>query len=173
VSVADVKYSPPSLSKSKIEISAVTVANEKVKIDIRGKAPVQVGVFSIDITLKAEGALWHNANVRLNGVVRQEVSIPDITYLGFLTSSNSSDKDVDFLCPADFLANNPIDKIVVLNGLPDILNVKLVRDPLPHLQFSLKHTGEVRTFSHDVEIEVYFLNGKKYLLSTNVTARLL
>ncbi|MDR2641916.1 MAG: DUF1573 domain-containing protein [Planctomycetaceae bacterium] len=173
VVVQDVQYDPPTLSPKKFNITAETLEYEKVKLNINGTAPEDDVNFTIIVTLKAEGALWETARIRFSGNIYQYIHLPFGVYLGFLKNGESTVKKVDFTCPAEFLTKNQIDKIIIKDQLPEILQVKLIKTPQPHLEFNLKHSGKVETFSQDMKIEVYMSNGKKYLLSTNVAARFL
>jgi hypothetical protein len=173
VAVLDVQYDPPALASNGFNISAETLASEKVKLDISGTAPEDNINFTVAVTLKAEGALWETARVRFRGSIYQYIQLPVGVYLGFLENGKTSVKKVDFICPAEFLKKNQISKIIIKDKIPEILQVKLVKTPQPHLEFSLKHSGKIETFSQNMKIEIHTVNGKKYLLSTNVAARFL
>ncbi|MDR2346206.1 MAG: DUF1573 domain-containing protein [Planctomycetaceae bacterium] len=173
VSVENIRCTPQLFSDSKIEISAKPTLEDNVKIDVKGTIPVYEGNFYIDVDLKSEEAFWNNAHLRFSGNVHKSISVPATVYLGFLDKGNSSETEVNFICQSDFFQKNQIDRIVILSQLPENLTVTLVKKTRPSLLFSIQHSEETKTFSRDIEIEIYLSNGKIYLLTTNVAARFL
>jgi hypothetical protein len=173
ITVKDVQYDFTLPHESTIKISAVAVNSEGVELKVEGVAPAQNGEFSIRAKLKAEGTDWNEAKIILQGRVLPEISIPKTVTLGFLEPNKTTIKKIDFISLPNFFSKNSIDKIVIVNNIPKILDIKLVNSPHPQLQFTLNHTGKSGTFAQNVEMEIFMSNKKKYQFSFNVTARFL
>ncbi|MDR1963168.1 MAG: DUF1573 domain-containing protein, partial [Planctomycetaceae bacterium] len=129
ITVKNVQYDFTLPRESAIKISAVVVDSEGVKLKVEGGAPAQNGEFSINADLKAEGADWNEAKVILQGRVHPEISIPTTITLGFVEPNKTTIKKIDFITLPDFFSKNSIDKIVIVNDIPKILDIKLVNSP--------------------------------------------
>jgi hypothetical protein len=127
----------------------------------------------VSVTVLPNQKTVSEEKVILQGRVHPEISIPKTVPLGFLEPNKTTIKEIDFITLPNFFSKNSIDKIVIVNNIPKILDIKLVNSPHPQLQFTLNHAGKSEAFAQKVEMEIFMSNKKKYQFSFNVTARFL
>ena len=173
ISVTDILYSSLFSAAPSLAISAIHSINQDVQLSVVGIAPSKCGEFSIELSLVGEGADWGEARVHIKGTVQPEISIPASVSIGFIEPGQSSKTVVKIAGLADFFSKHSIEKMIVTNQLPELLDVRFVDSPTPQLEFSLHHSGNAGSFSEVVEMEFIFSNERKSQLSTSIVARFL
>lgn len=174
-SVAVVSVTPSTSDITNIDVSATPLQssdNQAVQLTVRGIVPSQTGEFFVDMKLVADGADWGEAPVRIQGTVKPAITIPNAIFVGFVEPEQSQRIVVDVVW-LGLSSQYVVDKMTVVNEVPDGLCVRYVNTPKPQLEISLRHPGVAGSFSQTLEMDFWFSSGKINRLSTNVIARFL